>query len=105
MSDLENKDSIPEVAKKQAEKADALHRQLYPDQYPDAKKEEPKPGEGTPRAKRDPQTGRDRQTRGKTQGGTEGRDSNLRNTPKKRSGRRNTRSSRGNTTRKSRSST
>lgn len=45
MSELENKDSIPEVAKKQGEQADELHRRLYPDQYP---KEEPKPAEGTP---------------------------------------------------------
>ena len=51
MSDLENKDSIPEVAKKQGEKADQLHRQIYPDQYP---KEEAKPGEGTPQPSETP---------------------------------------------------
>jgi hypothetical protein len=51
--ELENKDSIPEVAKKQAEKAEALHRQLYPDQYP---KEEPK-GEGTPKEGETPKPG------------------------------------------------
>jgi hypothetical protein len=57
MSDLENKDSIPEVAKKQGDKADQLHRQLYPDQYPEAKKEEPKPGEGTPASSETPKPG------------------------------------------------
>ena len=37
--------NIPEVVKKQAERADQIHRQAYPDQYPQEKKEE-KPEEG-----------------------------------------------------------
>jgi len=51
MSDLENKDSIPKIAKTQGEMADQLHRQLYPDQYP---KEEAKPEEGTPQPSETP---------------------------------------------------
>ena len=37
--------NIPEVVKKQAERADQIHRQMYPDQYPQERKEE-NPGEG-----------------------------------------------------------
>jgi hypothetical protein len=37
--------NIPEVVKKQAERADQIHRQAYPDQYPQEAKEE-KPEEG-----------------------------------------------------------
>ena len=44
MSGSENP-NIPEAVKKQAERADQIHRQAYPDQYPKDQKEE-KPEEG-----------------------------------------------------------